>query len=61
MSYSQSFFFHPFFELEARLGLKITSHATLAVSGQSLLHAEQLQTSGPAVERRILGRFTYQF
>ena len=61
MSYSQSFFFHPFFELEARLGFKITPHATLALSGQGLLHAEQTQTSGPAVERRILGRFTYQF
>ena len=61
MSYSQSFFIHPFFELEARLGLKITSHATLAISGQNLLHAEQVQTSGPAVERRILGRLTYQF
>lgn len=61
MSYSQSFFFHPFFELEARLGYKITSHATVAVSGQNLLHAEQAQTSGPAVERRILGRFTYTF
>ena len=60
-SYSQSFFFHPFLELEARLGYKITSHATLAVSGQNLLHAEQTQTSGPAVERRILGRFTYTF
>jgi outer membrane receptor for ferrienterochelin and colicins len=61
MSYSQSFFFHPFFELEVRLGYQITSHATLALSGQNLLHAEQAQTSGPAVERRILGRFTYTF
>lgn len=61
MSYSQSFFFHPFFELEARLGFKLTPNATVAVSGQNLLHADQVQTSGPAVQRRVLAKFTYQF
>jgi outer membrane receptor for ferrienterochelin and colicins len=61
MSYSQSFFFHPFFELEGRLGFKVTPNATLAVSGQNLLHADQVQTSGPAVQRRVLAKFTYQF
>lgn len=61
MSYSQSFFFQPFFEMEGRLGFKVTPHATVAVSGQNLLHTQQVQTSGPAVQRRVLAKLTWQF
>ena len=61
MSYSQSLFFHPFFELEGRCGFKLTPNATIALSGQNLLHANQIQTSGPAAQRRLLAKFTWQF
>jgi outer membrane receptor for ferrienterochelin and colicins len=40
--------------LDARLGYKVNRHLTLAVSGQNLLHARQVQTSGEPVQRRLL-------
>ena len=38
-----------------RVAYKLNSRFTWAVSGQNLAHASQIQTSGPAVERRVLG------
>jgi hypothetical protein len=38
-----------------RVAYNLNSRFTGAVSGQNLVHARQIQTSGPAVERRVLG------
>jgi iron complex outermembrane receptor protein len=38
---------------DARIGYRINDTLTLAVSGQNLLQAQQVQTSAPAVERRV--------
>ncbi|TAL04370.1 MAG: TonB-dependent receptor [Rhodospirillaceae bacterium] len=43
---------------DGRIGYKITEHVTLAISGQNLTASSQQQTSGPAVERRVLGTLT---
>jgi iron complex outermembrane receptor protein len=48
---------HPlsdYITLDARVAYSINELITVAVSGQNLLHREQVQTIGPAVERRVL-------
>jgi len=42
-----------YFNADARIGYRINDNLTVSVSGQNLLTAHQVQTSGPAIERRI--------
>ena len=42
-----------YFNADARIGYRINDNLTLAVSGQNLLESRQVQTSGPAIERRV--------
>jgi outer membrane receptor for ferrienterochelin and colicins len=41
------------FNADARIGYRINENLTVAVSGQNLLQSRQVQTSGPAIERRV--------
>lgn len=50
-----------YLSLDGRIGYTVSNRFTLAVSGQNLTHATQVQTSGPAVERRILGTVSFHF
>ena len=43
-----------YFNADARMGYRINDNLALSVSGQNLLQPRQVQTSGPAIERRIL-------
>jgi outer membrane receptor for ferrienterochelin and colicins len=43
-----------YFNADARIGYRINENLTLSVSGQNLLQSQQAQTSGPAIERRVL-------
>lgn len=45
--------------VDARVAYRPSAWATLALSGQNLLHARQQQTSGPQIERRVLGTLTF--
>ena len=47
--------------VDARVGYNLTDWITWSVSGQNLTHASQVQTSGPAVERRVLGTISFTF
>ncbi|HTF64112.1 MAG TPA: hypothetical protein VK638_15625 [Edaphobacter sp.] len=47
--------------IDARVGYNFTNRFTWSVSGQNLTHASQVQTSGPAVERRVLGTISFNF
>ena len=47
--------------LDARIAYHLLNWATLAVSGENLLTAQQQQTSGPLVERRIVGSVSITF
>jgi len=47
--------------LDGRLAFKMNAHLTLAVSGQNLLHARQVQTSGEPVQRRLLATASAAF
>jgi iron complex outermembrane receptor protein len=47
--------------IDARVAYRLSHRLTAAVSGQNLLHATQRQTSGPQVERRVLGTLTVDF
>jgi outer membrane receptor for ferrienterochelin and colicins len=47
--------------VDARLAYQLNSHLTLAVSGQNLLHARQVQTSGEPVQRRLLATVSADF
>jgi iron complex outermembrane receptor protein len=38
---------------DARIGYRINPNLLLSVSGQNLLQSQQVQTSGPAIERRV--------
>jgi outer membrane receptor for ferrienterochelin and colicins len=44
--------------LNARIAYQFTSHLGLALSGQNLLHQQQMQTSGEPVQRRWLATIT---
>ena len=50
-----------FVSLDGRAAYNLTSRMTWSVSGQNLTHGSQLQTSGPAVERRVLGTMSIHF
>jgi iron complex outermembrane receptor protein len=39
---------------DARAAYRMSKHSTLALSGQNLLHDQQIQTASAAVERRVL-------
>jgi iron complex outermembrane receptor protein len=50
-----------FVAMDGRVAYKYRDRITWSVSGQNLTHASQVQTSGPAVERRVLGTMTFNF
>jgi outer membrane receptor for ferrienterochelin and colicins len=50
-----------FAAIDGRVAYNLNQRITWAVSGQNLAHASQIQTSGPAVERRVLGTMTFNF
>ena len=50
-----------YFTFDARLGYKPTERLTLAVSGQQLNQAHIRQTSGPSLDRRVLGTVSVRF
>jgi outer membrane receptor for ferrienterochelin and colicins len=47
--------------VDARLAYKLNAHLILAASGQNLLHARQVQTSGEPVQRRLLATVSAEF
>jgi outer membrane receptor for ferric coprogen and ferric-rhodotorulic acid len=47
--------------VDARLAFQMNSHLTLAVSGQNLLHARRLQTSGEPVQQRLFATLSAGF
>jgi len=47
--------------LDGRLGYKATDRVTLSLTGQNLTQATQRQTSGPDVERRVIGSVGVDF
>jgi outer membrane receptor for ferrienterochelin and colicins len=47
--------------VDARAAYNLTDWITWSVAGQNLTHASQVQTSGPAVERRVLGTISFNF
>jgi outer membrane receptor for ferrienterochelin and colicins len=50
-----------FTTVDARIGYRFSDRMNLALSGQNLLESEQIQTAGPAVERRVFATFSYSF
>jgi outer membrane receptor for ferrienterochelin and colicins len=50
-----------FVSMDGRAAYNLTDRMTWSVSGQNLTHASQIQTSGPAVERRVLGTMSIYF
>ena len=50
-----------FLSLDGRIAYNPKKWTTWSISGQNLTHASQIQTSGPAVERRVLGTLTFNF
>jgi outer membrane receptor for ferrienterochelin and colicins len=50
-----------FVSLDARIAYNVANWLSGSVAGQNLTHASQLQTGGPAVERRVLGTMTFTF
>jgi len=50
-----------FVTLDGRIAYNPKKWTNWSVSGQNLTHASQIQTSGPAVERRVLGTLTFNF
>jgi outer membrane receptor for ferrienterochelin and colicins len=50
-----------FVSLDGRLAYNLTNRLTWSASGQNLTHASQIQTAGPAVERRVLGTMSFNF
>lgn len=50
-----------FLSIDGRVAYNLTSRWTWSASGQNLTHASQIQTSGTAVERRVLGTLSFQF
>jgi iron complex outermembrane receptor protein len=47
--------------LDGRVAYKLTDRVTLSLSGQNLTQSSQRQTSGPDVERRVLGSASIDF
>jgi iron complex outermembrane receptor protein len=50
-----------FTALDGRVGFTLTDGASLALSGENLGAPEQRQTSGPEVERRLMGSLTVRY
>jgi iron complex outermembrane receptor protein len=50
-----------FAAIDGRVAYKLNQRITWSASGQNLTHASQMQTSGPAVERRLLGTMSFTF
>jgi iron complex outermembrane receptor protein len=50
-----------FVSLDTRIAYNVANWLSWSVAGQNLTHASQLQTGGPAVERRVLGTMTFTF
>jgi iron complex outermembrane receptor protein len=50
-----------FVSLDGRIAYNLSERLTWSASGQNLTHASQLQTAGPAVERRVLGTMSFNF
>jgi outer membrane receptor for ferrienterochelin and colicins len=50
-----------FISMDGRVAYNLTDRMTWSVSGQNLAHASQIQSSGPAVERRVLGTMSIHF
>jgi outer membrane receptor for ferrienterochelin and colicins len=50
-----------FISLDGRVAYKLADKLTWAVSGQNLTHANQIQTAGPAIERRVLSTLSFAF
>jgi len=46
---------------DARAAYRLTTRATLALSGQNLLHDQQIQTANSAVERRVLATLSVDY
>jgi len=42
------------------LAYRLSDHLVLSVSGQDLTNAQQQQTSGPDVERRLFATLSYE-
>jgi iron complex outermembrane receptor protein len=47
--------------MDGRVAYKLTDWSTLALSGQGITQANQTQTSGPAVQRRVLATLTVRY
>ncbi|HTF64280.1 MAG TPA: hypothetical protein VK638_16475, partial [Edaphobacter sp.] len=47
--------------VDGRVAYNFTNRFTWSIAGQNLTHASQVQTSGPAVERRVLGTISFNF
>ncbi len=50
-----------FVSADARVAYNETNWLTWSIAGQNLTHASQVQTGGPAVERRVLGALSFTF
>jgi outer membrane receptor for ferrienterochelin and colicins len=50
-----------FVSLDSRIAYNLNNRLVWSVSGQNLSHASQVQTGGPAVERRVLGTMSFNF
>jgi len=50
-----------YFSFDGRVAYRVTDWATVALSAQNLFTARQQQTSGPDVERSVLGTFSVSF
>jgi iron complex outermembrane recepter protein len=50
-----------YLSVDGRVAYKLSNRFTWSVAGQNLTHASQVQTSGPAVERRVLGTISFNF
>jgi len=47
--------------VDARIAYQLTDRITLGLSGENITQATQRQTSGPNVERRVIGTITVKF
>lgn len=50
-----------FLSLDTRIAYNLTNWLSWSIAGQNLTHASQIQTGGPAVERRVLGTMSFTF
>jgi outer membrane receptor protein involved in Fe transport len=50
-----------FVSFDGRVAYNVANRVTWSISGQNLTHDSQIQTSGPAVERRVLGTMSFHF